>query len=65
MIRLTETDEKLYGALCKLKDYEDSGLSPDEVEVVIELYDTKEPERIQMPQKVVDHIMRLEGEECQ
>lgn len=31
---------------------------PDEVEAVIELYDTKEPERIQMPQKVVDHIMQ-------
>lgn len=44
--------------MSKLKDYEDSGLSPDEVEAVIELYDTKEPERIQMPQKVADHIMQ-------
>ena len=26
-----ETYETLYGALCKLKDYEDSGLSPEEV----------------------------------
>jgi len=26
-----EVSEKLYGALCKLKAYEDSGLSPDEV----------------------------------
>ena len=60
-----ETSERLYGALCKLKDYEDSGLSPDEVEAVIELYDTKEPEHIQMPQKVVDHIMRLAGKEHQ
>ena len=25
--------EKLYGALCKLKDYEDTGCSPDDVEV--------------------------------
>ena len=58
-----ETNEKLYGALCKLKDYEDSGLSPDEVEAVIELYDTKEPKRLQMPQKIVDHIMRLAGKE--
>ena len=24
--------QKLYGALCKLKDYEDTGCSPDEVE---------------------------------
>lgn len=24
--------EKLYGALCKLKDYEDTGLSPEDVE---------------------------------
>lgn len=26
--------EKLYGCLCKLKDYEDTGLSPDDVERV-------------------------------
>lgn len=29
-----EVREKLYGALCKLKDYEDTGLSPDDVERV-------------------------------
>lgn len=29
-----ETRELLYGALCKLKDYEDTELSPDEVEKV-------------------------------
>ena len=27
-----DIDHRLYGALCKLKDYEDTGLSPDEVE---------------------------------
>ena len=27
-----ETYEALYGALCKLRDYEDTGLSPAEVE---------------------------------
>lgn len=27
-----EVSEKLYGALCKLKDYEDTGLSPEDVE---------------------------------
>ena len=26
-----EIDHRLCGALCKLKDYEDTGLSPDEV----------------------------------
>lgn len=25
--------EKLYGALCKLKDYEDTGLSPEDVKM--------------------------------
>lgn len=29
-----EVSEKLYGALCKLKDYEDTGLSPEDVERV-------------------------------
>lgn len=27
--------EKLYGCLCKLKDYESTGLSPDQVESLI------------------------------
>lgn len=30
--------KKLYGALCKLKDYEDTGASPDGVEQLIEKY---------------------------
>ena len=29
-----ENWEKIYGALCKLKDYEDTGLSPEDVERV-------------------------------
>lgn len=29
-----EMREKLYGALCKLKDYEDTGLTPEDVERV-------------------------------
>lgn len=37
-----ETRQKLYGALCKLRDYEDSGLSPNEVEDMKDLYDEKE-----------------------
>lgn len=32
MVITRDMREKLYGALCKLKDYEDTGLSPDEVE---------------------------------
>lgn len=33
-----ETSMALYGALCKLKDYERSGLTPKQVEVLDELY---------------------------
>lgn len=29
-----EIRERIYGALCKLKDYEDTGLSPNDVEVL-------------------------------
>ena len=51
--------EKIYGALWKLMDYEDSGLSPEEVQDMAEqLHDTKKSECIQMPQKMVDHIMQ-------
>ena len=38
-IPLDEIDHRLYGALCKLKDYEDSGLSPDEVERLKEAHE--------------------------
>lgn len=51
--------EKIYGALWKLMDYEDSGLSPEEVQDMAEqLHDTKKSESIQMLQKMVDHIMQ-------
>lgn len=30
--------EKLYGALFKLKDYEDAGASPEMVERIVEIY---------------------------
>lgn len=30
-LRWEEVERKLYGALCKLKDYEDTGLSPEQV----------------------------------
>lgn len=53
-----ETFHRIYYAVLKLKEYEDSGLSPDEVQAMIELHDTRKPERIQMPQEVVDHIMQ-------
>lgn len=29
---------ELYGALCKLKDYEDTGLQPDQIEQMNDLY---------------------------
>lgn len=34
-----EVGERIYGALCKLLDYEETGLSPDDVERL--LYDQK------------------------
>ena len=33
-----EVGEKLYGALCKLKDYEDTGCSPDGIADLVENY---------------------------
>ncbi len=35
---MKETWEKIYGALCKLKDYEESGLTPDQLLYVDEEY---------------------------
>lgn len=56
-----EVSERLYGALCKLRDYEESGLNPDEVEATVELLDAKPPERCQIPKGVVAHIRQLKG----
>ena len=53
-----EASERLYGALCKLRDYEESGLNPDEVEAMVELLDAKPPERYH---GVADHIRQLKG----
>lgn len=41
--------EKLYGALCKLKDYEDTGCSPDDVE---RLNDFTQSEAVKLVQKL-------------
>ena len=32
-------DSRIYGALCKLKDYESTNLSPGDVEMVKKMYD--------------------------
>ena len=50
-----EMNESLYKALWRLKAYEESGLSPEEVQAMIELYNAQPPKR--MPDEVVDHIM--------
>lgn len=34
-----EIDSRIYGALCKLKDYEQTELSPDDVELLKRMYD--------------------------
>ena len=37
------TEEKIYGALCKLKDYEESGLDPEQVQELKERDTAKKP----------------------
>lgn len=32
------TNEKIYGALCKLRDYENTGITPDQLQVIEEEY---------------------------
>lgn len=44
-----EVGEKLYGALCKLKDYEDTGCNPDDVE---RLNDFTQNEAVKLVQKL-------------
>lgn len=60
-----KTCEKFYGALWKLKDYEEKGLSPDQVS---ELQDeTQEQARAMLERvaKLSDEIERMKGEERQ
>ena len=42
--KITKTvSEKIYGALCKLKDYEDSGMNPDQAAEAVEKNTPTEP----------------------
>lgn len=57
--------EKLYGALWKLKDYEETGLMPDKV---LELNEEMQEQARQMLERVArlsDEIERMKGEERQ
>ena len=45
-----ETYEALYGALCKLRDYEDTGLSPADVEELRRQQDRWIPEEERLPE---------------
>ena len=44
-----DVSERLYGALCKIKDYEDTGCSPDDVE---RLNDFTQNEAVKLVQKL-------------
>lgn len=57
--------EKLYGALWKIKDYEETGLMPDKV---LELNEETQEQARQMLERVAklsDEIERMKGEERQ
>lgn len=46
--KITKTvGEKIYGALCKLKDYEDSGMNPDQAAKAAEKNTPTEPKEMQ------------------
>lgn len=47
--------EKVYACICKLKDYEDLGLSPDEVEQLVYKYDDLKRE-VEQLKKGIDPI---------
>lgn len=38
---IKKVPRELYGAICKLKDYEETGLSPDQIAELDELYHEK------------------------
>lgn len=56
-----ETYEALYGALCKLKDYEDSGLSPADVEELRRQQDRWIPVEKGMPEEYQTIFAKLKG----
>lgn len=50
----TNQDEKLYACICKLKDYEDLGFNPSELEILLRLYD----EMVEQQDKLESTIAR-------
>lgn len=62
------TDEvwrKLYGALYKLKDYEDTGLMPDEIDKLNAETQEQAHAMLERVAKLSDEIERMKGEERQ
>ena len=59
--KITKTvSEKIYGALCKLKDYEDSGMNPDQAAEAAEKNIPLEP----MPMPGITRITVYECKKC-
>lgn len=52
------TEEKIYGALCKLRDYEESGLDPEQVQQLKE----RDTEHFEVCGNVFDNAELLEVE---
>lgn len=45
------TNEKIYGALCKLRDYENTGITPDQLQVIEEEYSKMAEELAELRQQ--------------
>lgn len=61
------TNEKIYGALCKLRDYENTGITPDQLQVINEEYQKMAKELAELrkqnsknPYKVGDTVYCIE-----
>ena len=51
----TNRDEKLYACICKLKDYEDLGFHPSELELILRMYD----DLVERQDKLLSVIARI------
>ena len=48
-------DEKIYACICKLKDYEDLGFHPSELELILRMYD----DLVERQDKLLSEIARI------
>ena len=62
---IRKVPSELYGVVCKLKDYEETGLTPQQMAEIDELYTEKCRETAKLQKELETLSVNMEAAECQ